>query len=522
MKNKLDYLFQYIEKENIDFDKNEFLFQIQSHPDYPSLLSISDTLKFLSIDNIIFNYESKNLETLPDRFIVFLKVEKNVPKPFFIENKNGKYFIYDNKKQTEITVSELESRWNHIVFLVEKPEFHSESENKNNLLFLFGAVSFVLFLITLIQFKVSLSTALFFLFPLLGTLFSIASLKDLFGVKIQMINSLCNFSSSTNCDEVIKSDKWKIFKLINFSDLSIVFFTTQFISLFFMILSGVVHDYFYIESILVFFSVPIILLSVYYQKIIAKKWCPICLIISSIIIAEIAYMIYFELNHFGLSSIKSTTLFSAVFLLILVIWFTVKKILLSQKELKEFQFKSNRFQRNYTNFKTILLSGEKVILPNTPIILGNRESKVKISIITNPFCGYCKSVHESIEKIINAFEDKIQVNIILKVEMELEDDNTKLFFRNLIDGYLKKGDEFYLNAINDWYRIKKIDDWNKLHNIETNKFQTDKILADHLEWCVTNNFNYTPAIFINDYEYPDTYDRNNLEHFILELSEDSF
>ena len=38
MNEKFFFLFQYLEKENINIDKNEFLFQIQSYPDYPSLL----------------------------------------------------------------------------------------------------------------------------------------------------------------------------------------------------------------------------------------------------------------------------------------------------------------------------------------------------------------------------------------------------------------------------------------------------------------------------------------------------
>jgi hypothetical protein len=38
MTENYNYLFQYLEKEGIFIDKTEFLFQMQSHPDYPSLL----------------------------------------------------------------------------------------------------------------------------------------------------------------------------------------------------------------------------------------------------------------------------------------------------------------------------------------------------------------------------------------------------------------------------------------------------------------------------------------------------
>ncbi len=37
MTENFSFLFYYLEKENITIDKPEFAYQIQSHPDYPSL-----------------------------------------------------------------------------------------------------------------------------------------------------------------------------------------------------------------------------------------------------------------------------------------------------------------------------------------------------------------------------------------------------------------------------------------------------------------------------------------------------
>lgn len=51
MTENYNYLFQYLEKEGIFIDKNEFLFQMQSHPYYPSLLSVADTLSFFGVIN---------------------------------------------------------------------------------------------------------------------------------------------------------------------------------------------------------------------------------------------------------------------------------------------------------------------------------------------------------------------------------------------------------------------------------------------------------------------------------------
>ena len=41
-----------LRKNGIQFDKDEFLFQIQSHPSYPSLHSITGVLEHFNIDNI--------------------------------------------------------------------------------------------------------------------------------------------------------------------------------------------------------------------------------------------------------------------------------------------------------------------------------------------------------------------------------------------------------------------------------------------------------------------------------------
>jgi hypothetical protein len=48
------FLFHYLKKENIAVDQNEFVFQVQSHSDYPSLLAISDTLSFFNT-NYVYN-----------------------------------------------------------------------------------------------------------------------------------------------------------------------------------------------------------------------------------------------------------------------------------------------------------------------------------------------------------------------------------------------------------------------------------------------------------------------------------
>ena len=54
----------------LDISKNEFNFQFQSHPNYPSALAFSDTLNFLGVKNDAYELEKEYWGELPSEFIV--------------------------------------------------------------------------------------------------------------------------------------------------------------------------------------------------------------------------------------------------------------------------------------------------------------------------------------------------------------------------------------------------------------------------------------------------------------------
>lgn len=98
MNNNYYFLFQYLEKEKITIDKNEFDFQIQSHPDFPSLLSISDTLSFFGVKNGSMRVSFAEYDLLPNNFIALLKEDNSKPALGFIEKmENTCTYTIDKK-----------------------------------------------------------------------------------------------------------------------------------------------------------------------------------------------------------------------------------------------------------------------------------------------------------------------------------------------------------------------------------------------------------------------------------------
>ncbi|MFV8369601.1 thioredoxin domain-containing protein [Flavobacterium sp. LB2R40] len=519
MIDNFNYLFQYFEKENITIDKKEFEFQIQSHPDYPSLLSIVDTLTFFNIDNGAMRLTFSEIELLPDRFITFLKEEKNKPQLCLIEKKGNEYFQTKDKKTSIISKKEIETRWEGIVLIAEKTEIEiTKSIDKSSWVL---TISFlVTFILVLLQFKDKMQIKLFFLFPILGMLFSISALKNLFGTKSDFLNSFCNMTASTSCVTVVDSKKWEIFKIFNFSDLSVVFFASQFLGLLVFLFSGDVIAYITIQKIVLIASIPVLFLSVYYQKIVEKKWCPICLVIITIVLLELGYLIVFLNSAFSFST-KGLIGFGFVSLSVVIIWSALKNLLTQRKELKQHQLKAVRFERNYTIFKNSLLAKEKAQLPQSPIILGNKESEILIAIISSPFCGHCKEVHEIMDAILAKHHYHVQIQVILKTNLETVNEESKKLFRSLMAIYKQDGETAFTRALKSWFDSKNIDEWFDLFPVNTST-QFDSTYNNQYKWCEENNYNFTPAIFINGYEYPQMYDRKNLQFYINDLVEDNF
>jgi disulfide bond formation protein DsbB len=363
---------------------------------------------------------------------------------------------------------------------------------------------------------------LFFIFPTIGIFFSVAALKDLFGAKSELINNFCNLTTSTSCSTIVNSDKWKFFSYINFSDLAIVFFSSQFFGLLLLLLAGNSTDFFSIQFVLLFGSVPIILLSLYFQKIVEKKWCPICLAIISLIILEFIFCILAFDISFSFTTM-SLLLLGLVSLFISFVWFHLKNLLSEHKDLKEGQLKSNRFIRNYEIFKNTLISKDKAELPFANIVLGNEESKTILTLITSPFCSYCKEVHEIMERILDKNGNDLQIKLIIKVDLNSLDEDRKLFLRSLMHIYFNESADNFRNKMNYWYENKNIKKWLDYNQVKDFGFsKIDSIYNSQNTFCTNSGYNYTPAIFINGYEYPKLYERKNLEFFINDLINDNF
>ena len=111
--------------EYFKLNTQEFLFQFQSHPNYPSALAFSDTLNFLGVKNDAYNLEKEYWEELPEEFIIIY--DNNFA---LIKKENSAFKVYSEDVKT-ITKEDLYKNSTDFVLLFKKEE-NLKSKNANS------------------------------------------------------------------------------------------------------------------------------------------------------------------------------------------------------------------------------------------------------------------------------------------------------------------------------------------------------------------------------------------------------
>lgn len=509
----------------ITFDKNELAFQIQSHPSYPSLHSITDVLSHFNIDNLALSLtvDQETLEQLPKSFLAQIENKNSLPEFVVVIKKNvGCTIINSDKKKEKLSNTEFLKMFTGIIVAVEKDELLKTTIIKKNYVKIgLNILTLLLFTSLFIISKPSFSFLFYFILSIIGTYISYSIIKQEQGYQTVLGNTFCTDSSEKkDCNAVIGSKGALLFNLFKLSDASFVYFAGLTIALILLVIQGSNLNILYAISLL---ALPITAYSIYYQAAIVKKWCLLCLGIVSTLWAQAAVVLVNTtlVDTFSFTT-KSILISSLGFLITATIWGSIAPKLKSLKELTQLKLDYFKFKRNFNLFNTLLETSEAIdtsIAETSEIVIGNKDTPLNITIITNPFCGHCKAVHTLVENIYKKYPDKVQIYLRFNINTnDKESDDVKVTTR-LLEIFKNNDALVCLDAMHDIYNGMKTEDWlNKWQNC-LEKENYISVLNNQSEWCKNNEINFTPQILINGRSFPKEYDRSDLIYFIEELQE---
>ena len=262
---ELEAVCSYAQSQNIKIDKEEFKFQVETHPNFPSLLAFTDALTFFNIPNIALKLPFEEIEKLDNSFVALLKNE-NQSQTFYYVTRDGNFYSFKkNNKTKKLTKEEIKKQWLEIVLLAEDSENHQEKNNSKTNTTTFTVVFMGAFFCLIYYFTSSLFFTLFSVLPIIGLLLSIEALKTELGIESKISQSFCNAIPNADCRQVINSIKNKWLQKIKISDISFWFFASQLLAIFVFSVAQLLLQFISIMILGLFSSIPMTLYSIYFQ-----------------------------------------------------------------------------------------------------------------------------------------------------------------------------------------------------------------------------------------------------------------
>src|SRR5690606_31566788 len=192
-------VYKWLRKSGIKVSRRHLEDQLQSHPDYPSLASITDTLYELGIENISLIVDRERLDDLPVPFLSH-------------SSQGGGNFVVINDIEKQIrSDKEFEQNWDGIVVLAEKPAnwYHADNEKAlageeldRRQLIVAAAVIGLLAVLSLYS-QITPTLAALMLVAITGLGITILIVQQELGISNQITEQLCNASKETDCHAVI-------------------------------------------------------------------------------------------------------------------------------------------------------------------------------------------------------------------------------------------------------------------------------------------------------------------------------
>ncbi|WP_300568514.1 vitamin K epoxide reductase family protein [Flavobacterium sp.] len=504
---------KYLTINNYLNQQQEFEELFLSHPNYPSVYAITDSLNMLSIENVAAKVPKENLHDLPHSFLAIF----NQLLVLAVKTSNHIELLLEKGQKQIVSFHEFIRNWDGIIIVVEP----NKRVSKNHFKIHSNWVKYSIPILTLIALsfvyhQYNWNSIIMLISSAIGLIFSIFIIQENLGFKNSIITKLCNINENTSCNSVIQSESGKINKWFGFSDLTLLFFGIN--------LSSILLQPKFSTSIIGFLSLlslPIIVYSIWLQKYQLKKWCLLCLMVSLIIILQcITWFFVDSLFSYNVFSNLFAYLFS--FIAITSLWFVMKPILELKIKSENALIEFKKFKKNYNifNFLSKEITVKKEWNELGGIHFGNNNVTAILTIILSPSCKHCYKVFDDSYHLVSKFPKKIALNVLFNINPENNDNPYKTVVENLL-AINNSNPNKVMEALSDWYIQKmKIEQWLAKWESRIIDMKVNYQIRQQYNWCLENDFNYTPVKMINSKLFPDEYEINELKYFLDDIEEE--
>ncbi|WP_270087397.1 vitamin K epoxide reductase family protein [Sphingobacterium sp. SYP-B4668] len=504
---------------------------IEGHVESPSMLSIKDILFEYGIDAVAIRKSNYSYEDFETPFICSFQ-QQDWSKPAFtvvIANEDDKISYLDPIGNTvkTIALTDFEAMDKEIILLLDTQQKKEElnyrqnqsKERSQNIIAQIPIYAFILVLLSSLGFMLLRADSLHWITPFflisstIGLLISLLLVWHEVDAHNPFIKEVCGgHGRKMNCDAVLSSSG-ATFLGISWAVWGFAYFAAFFLTI---VLFSLEFSYSSLWSVFSVAAIMYLPFSLYYQYRVVKQWCPLCLLVLSVLLVNAAVSIY-TLSTSGsiFFDWPSVLHIGVIGLIFLLLTYYAIPILKQARESKSYAKRWKKLRYNRDIFQALLTKSEKITVSTEGlgIVIGNPNASTEIVKVCNPYCGPCAKAHPELEHIIKNNTD-LKIRIIFTASGENDDIRTAPV-QHLLAIQEKEGERIAQQALDDWYLSEQKDYEVFAKKYPMNgelKLQKNKIDAMY-DWCNEMKIRATPTIYINGYELPDSYRISELKNF---------
>ena len=498
--------------------------KLLQHSDFPTLISLSDVLTDLKVDNMATRINPSQLSEIPLPAIAHFEDGSGYGTIHKIEN-NQVEWLHEKMGIRKESIAEFSHKWQGITLLTQPNENSGEEnyaknrrseiiENLRNPFIISGLLLILGYFIgnhfNNLSFENTTSFYAFFITKFAGVIVSCFLIWHSIDASNSFLRSVCELNSKTNCGNILNSEAAKIFGWLTWSEIGLFYFAGGFLS--FLFTNNLIETLFILKWLNVL-ALPYTVWSVYYQAFVAKEWCVLCLTVQVLLWVEFIALlpISFTLNGEMTNSLINLSL---CFLSVTILWAFIKKPLQI----------SGRFDETYNTLQKIkfdpdfvkgILSKERMLPPifegMKVLKMGNPEAENVITLALSPSCASCGRAFGEVQKLVHT-------NSQFKCEIIFAGSNrTKNIVGQVVRNIFSSPIEKMENVTQNWFQDTKQDlqNWKEKNILFENINESVSQMNFHLHWLELAGVESAPAIFLNKVELPSIFGVANIEKLCL-------
>lgn len=478
---------------------------INKHPLKDTVRGVSDTFDDFGISNMVVNLNYSQLQEVEMPILAALNFDKD---PFCLITTVGAECveIYSpiSKNIKSMPATLFNRYWTGVVIGAEKREDTLRESSltyhvkqiigwiERHLLWIIATLFFML-----IASKIVLAAnftfieQLFFGTKAFGVVVSVLVIyKTYFNTNV--LKQFCQIGDVVDCNNVLQSKFSKFFDWVGFGDLSLAYFAS---TLFWVVfLANTPTNVFIIASPL---ASVFVVVSIVWQGFVARKWCLLCMVINLTIITEVLLSIRSGFDIYNTHYITNWAIFSACFILILLITISIREVLIKTMRADVLDDKNREILSNEYLFNAMLNQSKAIedCVEYSPMTNNNHDCTHEVLVITNPSCTKCAKIHSELMSFDGTYNIKIVFTHFTNDKIGYD------VMVKLISIYLNQGWHKMSEALGNWFDNKTFND-----DVEISKHAI-QIAEQHKIYCYRIKLSGTPFVAIDNHILP-----HNLYH----------